>query len=130
MDSLLKDLESAADSLLVDLPVQDDPLDEDDAPCVVVERETVNPDNNNPLQLSGQSNTEVFLAYPSGFHWEDIEQVAGAFINALKEQAPATNITSIELGRGASGLRLVKLQIQTGTGLDLTPLPTDFSYTY
>lgn len=130
MQKLLDDLQAAADTLPVDLEVQDDPLDEDDAPCVIVERQRLGVDVDTPIQLGGTADADVYLAFPHDTRWDDIELVTGAFVKAYKEQAPATDITTIEMGRGASSIRLVKLEIDTGAALELEALPSDFRYRY
>ena len=130
MQKLINDLKTAAASMpdAVGLEVTDSGLDTDDAPLVVVERQRIGVESNNPLQLGGSASTDVYLAFPSNRRWEDIELVAGAFVKAYKEVAPATDIDSIELGRGAGDLRLVHLKVETGTALDLDELPSDFRY--
>lgn len=130
MHELLSDLEAAAVALPVDLPVQTDPLDESDAPCIVVERQKVSVGTTTSIQLGGSGASDVYVGFPSDTRWGDIEMVIGAFLAAYNEEAPATDIDAVTMGRGASGLKLVELSIETGIGLDLEPLPSDFTYSY
>jgi len=130
MQQLLDDLEATVDTLPVDMHVTADALDESNLPSVIAERQAVQNVDTSPISIAGNSEATIYLAFQNDIHWDDIQQVAAAFLQAYKTQAPASDLQRIEQGRGASGIKLVELRIRTGFGLDLDELPTDFRFKY
>jgi hypothetical protein len=130
MQQLLDDLEQAARAMPFEMEVTADALDTDRLPCVIAERLAADPEASNPLQLAGQADATVFLAFASDILWSDIEAVTGAFVDAYKSQAPATAIRRVQMGRGASDIRLVELRVETGYAINLDTLPDDFRFSY
>lgn len=130
MNQLLANLESAAVALPFEMGVSTDPLDEDDLPTVIVERQDVGSITTAPDQIQGGAESTVFLAFEKSIRWDDIELVTGALIKEYKIRAPASDVTRIQYGRGASDVRLVELRIDTGYFIALETLPTDFRFRY
>ena len=130
MNSILQDIEAAAQQLPFSIEVTTNILDEDRLPMVVVERQDVQDTTTSPINIQGDSDATVFLAFQQDILWEDIEQVTGAFVKGFKDAAPASDVNRIQYGRGASGIRLVELRISTGYALSLDALPSDFRFQY
>jgi len=131
MKNLLQTFRQAEETLPVDLEVSTDPIDESKLPMLVIERErgTAQTDTTN-LSVPLNTEAEVFFGFTKDTLWSDIEAVVGAALKAYIGLKPATNVDRVEMGRGASGIRLVKCTITTGSEVVLQDLPDDFSYSY
>lgn len=131
MNNLLETFRQAEETLPVDLEVSTDPIDESKLPMLVIERErgTAQTDTTG-LSVPLNTEADVFFGFTKDTLWSDIEAVVGAALNAYINLKPATNVNRVEMGRGASGIRLVKCTINTGSEVVLQDLPDDFSYSY
>jgi len=130
MNQLLNDIQNAVDTMPIDFHVTANALNERNLPSVIAERQSVQNVDTSPISIAGNSQATIYLAFQDDILWKDIEKVTAAFLQAYKQQAPASDLQRLEQGRGASGIKLVELRILTGFGLDLNELPTDFRFKY
>jgi len=129
MISKIRDkVQAAVDSLPIYIEVTTDALDQDRLPMLAIERASAADLTRTGLSVEASgTGVDLWLAHQQDVHWDDIEQVAGALIKALPS---SLTVERIEQGRGASGFKLMRIRIQTGTRLDLEDLPDDFRYRY
>ena len=130
MTQLLQTIRRAEQALPIDLEVTTDILDEHNLPMVVIERERGTAQDQSALSVRLNTEADVYIAFQEDVLWADIEAVTGALMNAYLELKPATDITDVVYGRGASGTRLAKCTVSTGAELVLQDLDDDFSYSY
>jgi len=121
-------VQAAVDTLPIHIEVTTERLDQDKLPTIAIERLSAADLTHTGLSIEAAgSSVDLWLAHQDDVHWDDIEQVAGALVDALP---PSLTVQRIEQGRGASGIRLIQLTAEVGTSLETTELPDDFRYRY